>query len=68
MAMHILPIEMPTQAKIATYLGRAANARRSVQDGEWLDSEGERKAKIRARERIAAARAARITNGLYNLG
>lgn len=60
MSMHILPAAMPTQAKIATYLQRAARARQSVQDGEWLNSDGEQKAKYRARERITAARAARI--------
>jgi len=68
MSMHILPIEMPKNAKVAVYLSRAANARRGVQDGSYLTAEAARHAKIRARERIAAARAARITNGLYNLG
>ena len=60
MSMHILPAEMPTAAKVATYLQRAARARQSVQDGEWLSRDGEHKAKARARERIAAARCARL--------
>lgn len=60
MSMHILPADMRTAAKVATYLQRAARARSSVQDEEWLTVEGAEKAKLRARERIAAARAARL--------
>ncbi len=60
MSMHILPTEMHKAAKVATYLARAARARFSVQDGSWLNADGERKGKMMARERLAAARAARL--------
>lgn len=62
MSMHILPTDMPTAAKVATYLARAANCRRSVQDGEWLNDEAAERAKVRARERIVAARMARLAS------
>lgn len=64
--MHILPMEMPKGAKIAEYLRRAAAARELVDLS--MSAEERRKFAIAARERIAAARAARITNGLYRLG
>jgi len=62
MSMHILPAEMKTGAKVATYLARAANARRSVQDGGWLNDGAAQAAKDRARERIVAARMARLSS------
>ena len=61
MSIHRLPETMPTAAKVATYLARAANARKSVQDGEWLNAEAEQDAKFRARIRIQFARAARLS-------
>jgi hypothetical protein len=61
MAMHILPTDMNRAAKVATYLTRAARARSAVQDGSWLNADGERKGKQMARERIAAARNARLS-------
>lgn len=60
MAMNILPTDMPTAAKVAMYLQRAARARQSVQNEEWLNADGAISAKKRARERIAAARCARL--------
>jgi hypothetical protein len=61
--MNRLPMTMPKGARIAEYLRRAACARELV-DGN-TNAEERRLFVIAAHERIAAARATRITNGIY---
>lgn len=61
--MKALPMTMPQGGRIAEYLRRAATARELV-DGN-ANAEERRLFVIAAHERIAAARATRITNGIY---